>query len=121
MPTRPNQPLLLLLWLAIFSGCNHEWQNQYKTAVVGDWEEARGTRETLHFQPDGTLKMISPSEHHSCKYDFPDRKHIRPDCLPPETPHKPNTYGFALTDDKLMISDSMETGTYKRALQDPQQ
>jgi len=115
---RGQQFLLLLLIACIFPACNRsnaEWRNTYKTAVVGDWEEARGTREVMHFTADGKLVMDSPSEHHSCSYEFPDRKHILLDCLPPETPHKPNTYGFALVDDKMMISDSGETGTYKRA------
>ena len=120
---RFNLLLLLLLLLAcIFPACksNTEWLRTYKTAVIGDWEEVRGTRETMHFSADGSLIMNSPSEHHSCTYEFPDPKHIRLDCVAAQIPHKPETYGFALADDKLMISDSQSTGTYKRTPQDPQ-
>ena len=114
-----DQRLLLLLLIAsLFPACNRQsnsdWERSYKAGVVGDWEEARGTRETLHFNADGTLIMDSPSEHHTCTYEFPDAKHIRLDCVAPQIPHKPETYGFALTPDKLIISDSRETGTYSR-------
>ena len=123
--SRSDQGLLLLLLIAcVFPACDRqskaEWQSSYKSAVAGDWEEARGTRETLHFHPDGRLIMDSPSEHHSCTYDFPDQKHIRLDCVAPEVPHKPETYGFALADGKLMISDSQSTGTYQRPPESPQ-
>jgi hypothetical protein len=109
--------LLMAMIMYLLAGCNRgpaDWQNTYKATVVGDWEEARGTRERLHFEADGHLQMDSPSEHHSCTYDFPDSKHIRLDCLPAEIRHTPTTYGFALGDGTIMISDSLSTGTYKR-------
>lgn len=90
------------------------WQQSFKTGVLGDWEEVRGTGETLHFNEDGTLIMDSPSEHHSCAYDFPDSTHIRLDCVAPQIPHKPDSYGFTLADAQLTISTDRETGTYRR-------
>lgn len=110
------QLLILLLIMCLLSACksNSELQGTYGAKVAGDWEEIRGTGETLHFEADGHLIMNSRSEHHSCTYDFPNAKQIRLDCVAPDVPHKPNTYGFALADDKLMISDSQSTGTYKR-------
>jgi len=119
-----GQRLLLLLLLAcVSSACNRrpdsEWQSSYKTAVVGDWEEVAGTRETLHFNSDGTLIMVSPSEQHSCTYEFPDPKHILLNCAAAQAPHQGQTYGFALANDKLMITDALSTGTYKRTSQGP--
>ncbi len=91
-----------------------DWRQSFKTGVVGDWEEIHGSQETMHFNEDGTLIMNAPLEHHSCTYDFPDSTHIRLDCAVPQLPHAPKTYGFALADDKLMISDARETGTYRK-------
>jgi hypothetical protein len=99
---------------AASSNDDANWRQSFKTGVIGDWEEVRVTQETLHFNEDGTLIMDSPSEHHSCTYDFPDARHIRLDCVAPQIPHKPNTYGFALADAQLKISDDHETGTYRR-------
>lgn len=90
------------------------WQATMRSAVVGDWDEIRGTQEKLHFSSDGRLIMNSRSEHHSCTYDFPDAKHIRLDCLPAQVPHKPDVYGFSLANGRLMISDDLETGTYEK-------
>ncbi|HXY13853.1 MAG TPA: hypothetical protein VEI26_05070 [Terriglobales bacterium] len=113
---RSHRRVLLLLIVCTFCGCNRQSTAEYKATVVGDWEEAHGTHETLHFKADGSLAMDSPSEHRSCTYDFPDTKHIRLDCasFAPQVPHVPTTYGFALDNDKLMISDSFSTGTYTR-------
>lgn len=106
---------LLLLLLIVCTFCACKSTAEYKAAVVGDWEDVHDAHSTLHFKADGSLVMDSPSEHHSCTYDFPDKKHIRLDCASaPQVPHVPTTYGFALDNDKLMISDSLSTGTYAR-------
>ena len=86
-----------------------------KGRIAGDWEEVHGTREVLHFSEDGSLVMESPSEHHQCTYDFPDAKHISLNCAPPGTPARPEVWRMSFTDDdKLLIGNAMETGTYKR-------
>ena len=80
-------PTALAPIACVFSGCNREWRQTYKAGVIGDRGEVHGTRETLHFNADGSLNMDNPSEHHTCTYEFPDSKHIRLDCVAPQTPH----------------------------------
>ena len=106
--------LLLLVIVCILSGCDRQWQQQYKAGVLGDWEEVRGTQEFLHFNADGILIMNGPAEHHTCRYEFPDRKHIRLECVVPNSTDTAQTYGFAFADGKLLITDSDSTGTYRR-------
>lgn len=110
---------LLVATAVSFTACNRQsadanFQETMKTAIAGDWEEAHGSQEKMHFGSDGSLTMNSRAEHHSCTYDFPDAKHIRLDCVPGEVPQKGKTYGFALEGDKLMISEDDSTGTYVR-------
>ena len=90
------------------------WEQTLKDGVVGDWEQAYGSREELQFSSDGTLVMNSPAEHHNCKYDFPDYQHIRLDCAVPGVPSNPQSWKISLSGDTLKISDALETGVYQR-------
>jgi hypothetical protein len=100
---------------ACVQGCRHDAGAYLKGEIVGNWEEVHGTKETLQFNPDGTLTMISLSEHHECRYDFPDSKYIRLDCTTAGMPPRPQVWKVAITSDhKLLISDAVEVGTYRR-------
>ena len=92
---------------------------QVKEKIVGAWEDAKGTRETLQFSADGTVLMKSPAENRTCAYSFPDSGHIRLDCtMMAGGPRTSQVFKFSMTSDRVMISDEMETGTYKR-MEDP--
>ena len=92
---------------------------QVKEKIVGTWEDAKGTRETMQFSADGTLIMRSPAENRTCEYSFPDSGHIRLDCaMVAGGPRTSQAYKFSMTADRVMISDELETGTYKR-VEDP--
>jgi len=81
--------------------------------VRGTWED--DTHEILQFNGRGTLIMESAAEHRSCDYSFPDSGHIRLDCTRYEGgPRTSQTWKFAMTEDRIMISDQSATGTYRR-------
>jgi|ERR1700722_4358850 len=106
--------LMICATLALIS-CYPDPRPALKGRIAGDWEEVHGTKEVLHFSEDGSLVMESPREHHQCTYDFPDAKHISLNCAPPGTPARPEVWRMSFTDDdKLLIGNAMETGTYKR-------
>ena len=110
-------PELLLLLCATCSllSCYPDPRPALKGRIAGDWEEVHGTKEVLHFSEDGSLIMESPREHHQCAYDFPDAKHIRLNCAPAGSPASAEVWRMSFTDDdKLLIGNAMETGTYKR-------
>jgi hypothetical protein len=99
-------------WL---QGCSHEAEQKLKEGVVGSWAEVGGTNATLQFNADGTLIMKSPRENQVCRYDFPDAKHVRLDCAPAGMPPRPYTWNISVTaDDKLLIGDAQQVGTYQR-------
>ncbi len=99
-------------WL---QGCHQEATPALKDRILGDWEEVRGTKETLTFNPDRTLIMKSPSEFHQCVYDFPDERHIRMNCALAGAPAYFQVWKMSFTaDDKLQIGNEQETGTYRR-------
>jgi hypothetical protein len=105
---------LLCATLSLLS-CYPDPRPALKGRIAGDWEEVHGTREVLHFSQDGSLIMESPREHHQCAYDFPDAKHIRLNCAPAGSPASPEVWRMSFTDDdKLLIGNATETGTYKR-------
>lgn len=100
------------LWL---QGCHQAATPELKEQILGHWEEVRGTKETLRFNPDGTLIMKSPSEFHQCVYDFPDEKHLRMNCAPAGSPAYFQVWNLSFTDDDgLQIGTAHETGTYQR-------
>jgi hypothetical protein len=106
---------LLLIAVLSLQGCSHEAEQKLKESVVGSWEEVHGTKETLQFNADGTLIMKSPRENQVCRYDFPDAKHVRFDCAPAGMPPRPYTWNISVTtDDKLLIGDAQQVGTYQR-------
>jgi hypothetical protein len=116
--TRWLRSLLLLLLGSsslLLQGCHRDAERRLKSAVLGSWEEVRGTKETLQFNADGILVMESPSQQRICLYDIPDYAHIRFDCNPAGTPASPQLYGISVTaDDKLLITEGQEVGTYRR-------
>lgn len=106
--------LVLCATLSLLS-CYPDPRPALRGRIAGDWEEVHGTKEVLHFSEDGNLVMESPREHHQCTYDFPDAKHISMNCAPPGTPERPVVWRMSFTDDdKLLIGNAAETGTYKR-------
>ena len=115
-PASFKRSLLIVAGVCAFlQGCRHDGDAYLKGEIVGDWEEVHGTNETLQFNPDGTLTMISPREHRECRYDFPDSRHIRLDCASPGSTPSPQVWKVAITSDhKLLISDAIEVGTYRR-------
>ncbi len=90
------------------------WKQALKDSTVGDWQEIDTLNEMLHFDADGSLIMSNPAEHRSCTYDFPDSNHIRLDCMYPQGTRYVQTWGFSVTDDKLMIRDEHSVGTCQR-------
>ena len=82
--------------------------------TVGDWQDIYDARTIMHFKADGSLMMNSVAENRSCTYNFPDSKHIRLDCMYSQGTRYAQDWGFALVDDKMMISDGHETGAYRR-------
>jgi hypothetical protein len=108
-------PLSIALLLLACHSDQHVADQHLKEAVVGSWEEVHGTQETLQFNADNTLTMKSPSENHSCVYDFPDSQHIRIDCAALGGPRVPQLWKITVTSDRLMIGGGgREVGTYKR-------
>ena len=99
---------------SLLQGCHHAVDPHLKEYIVGNWEEAHGTNESLQFNADGTMAMKSPSESRSCNYDFPDSEHIRLDCLVQGGQRFPQVWKVSVTPDKLLISDEHEVGTYRR-------
>jgi len=114
--TRCRREILPLLCATLsLLSCYPDPRPALKGRIAGDWEEVHGTREVLHFSQDGSLIMESPREHHQCAYDFPDAKHIRLNCAPAGSPASPEVWRMSFTDDdKLLIGNATETGTYKR-------
>jgi hypothetical protein len=113
----PRTLLLLLLGSSslLLQGCHRGAEQLLKNAVLGSWEEVPGTKEMLQFNADGTLVMKSPSQQPICLYDFPDYAHIRLDCASVGAHASPQLYGiFVASDDKLLISEDQEVGTYRR-------
>ena len=109
--------LLLLLGFSslILLGCHRDAEQRLKKAIVGSWEDVRFPTATLQFNADGTLVMESRSQHRTCLYDIPDYTHIRFDCNPAGTPASPQLYTISMTsDDKLVITEGEEVGTYRR-------
>jgi len=108
--------LILVIVAPLFlQGCKHEASNYLKGEIIGTWEEVHGTHEVLQFNSDGSLIMNSPSEHHNCKYDFPDATHIQLDCSLAGSPPSPRLWEVSLsTDGKLSIGIGRDVGTYKR-------
>jgi len=107
--------LLVLCATLTLLSCYPDPRPALRGRLAGDWEEVHGTHEVLHFSEDGSLVMESPREHHQCTYDFPDAKHISMNCAPPGTPARPAVWRMSFTDDdKLLIGNALETGTYKR-------
>jgi len=98
----------------LLQGCHRVTEQELKDGVVGSWKEVRGTKEELQFNADGTMLMRSPGENHDCIYDFPDTTHIRFNCAPPGAPARPQVWKVELKSDRLLISDHLEVGTYKR-------
>jgi hypothetical protein len=106
---------LFLNTVLLLQGCSHEAEKKLKEGVVGSWEEVHGTIETLQFNADGTLIMKSPRENQACRYDFPDAKHVRLDCALAGMPPRPYVWNISVTaDDKLLIGNAQEVGTYQR-------
>ena|ERR1700677_3706080 len=106
---------LFLSATLLFQGCGHEAEKYLKMSVIGHWEEVHGTKETLQFNADGTLNMRSRFQNQDCRYDFPDGKDMRLDCAPPGATPRPHLCTISVTaDDKLLIGDSREIGTYER-------
>jgi hypothetical protein len=109
------ETLLVLCATMPLLSCYPDPRPALKGRIAGDWEEVHGTKEVLHFSENGSLVMESPREHHQCTYDFPDTKHISLNCAPPGTPASPEVWRMSFTDDdKLLIGNATETGTYKR-------
>jgi hypothetical protein len=99
----------------LLQGCHRDAERRLKNAVLGSWEEVRGTKETLQFNADGTLVMESRSQHRICLYDIPDYAHIRLDCAPAGARASPQLYEISVSsDDKLLISEGQDVGTYRR-------
>src|SRR6267378_2822350 len=70
--TRWLRALLLLGSSSLLlQGCHRDAERRLKNAVLGSWEEVRGTKETLQFNADGTLVMESRSQHRICLTTFP--------------------------------------------------
>jgi hypothetical protein len=113
-------PFLLLSVIVLSLACRSGSSDQrIKQKIAGLWEEVKGTKETLQFNADGTLLMKSRAENRSCEYSFPDSGHIRLDCtMVAGGPRTSQTFKFSMTSDRVMISDEVETGTYKR-VEDP--
>jgi hypothetical protein len=113
-------PFLFLSVIVLSQACRSgPSSQQVKEKIVGAWEDSKGTGETLEFKADGTLLMRSRAENRNCEYSFPDSRHIRLDCtMLAGGPRTSQTFKFSMTSDRVMISDELETGTYKR-VEDP--
>ena len=77
-------------WL---QGCSHEAEQKLKEGVVGSWAEVGGTNATLQFNADGTLIGLRT------RGNAP----------------RPYVWNISVTaDDKLLIGDAQQVGTYQR-------
>jgi hypothetical protein len=116
--TRWLRALLLLVLGSnslLLQGCHRDAEQRLKKTVLGSWEDVRFPTATLQFNADGTLVMESRSQQRICLYDIPDYAHIRFDCNPAGTPASPQLYEISVTsDDKLLIREGQEVGTYRR-------
>jgi hypothetical protein len=105
---------ILLTAILYLSACGNNSLKTLQQNVVGNWEQIHGTGEALQFNADGTMSMDSRSEHRDCLYDFPDPRHIRLNCASEGSPPAYQTWSISVNSDRLVISDSLEVGTYKR-------